>query len=167
MQLTGTQIAFKKFAKKVQTRTKQRITKRDVKASGEMHKSISFNVKVSKNSIQLIYGRASYTDYQDRGVSGVKNKFNTPFSYKSKKPPAGVFAKWAKQKGIKPRDKTTGKFITNKQFGFIMANHIYKNGIKPKKFFADSFTKEFQGLPKPIMEAFGNDAIQLLKSAYK
>ena len=42
-----------------------------------------------------------------------------------KPPPPSVFGKWAKAKGIKPRDKKTGKFITAKQFGFIMSQGIY------------------------------------------
>lgn len=166
MDLTQTEIVLRRFARNVEKRSKQRASQRGVKASGAMNKNLSFKTKVNPNSIQILYNRTKYTDFQDQGVSGVERKFDTPFSYKSKKPPANVFSKWAKAKGITPRN-AQGQFMTFKSFGFAVANKIFKEGIKPKKFFTDSFVKEFNNLAEPIKKAYAKDAMDLLKTALK
>ncbi len=167
MELQNTEATFRRFAKQVQKKTRFRISRGKHRASGNLRKNTSFNVKVSKNSIELQYKRPAYSDYQDRGVSGTEVKHDTPFSYKSKRPPSKVFEKWAKQKGIKPRNKETGRFITFKSFGFLVARKIFTKGIEPKQFFTKSFKEEFQKLPNPLKEAFGKDVINLYKSALK
>lgn len=166
MDLTRTEIAFRNFARNVEKRTKQRISQRGNKASGNLNKSISFRTIVKQNSIQLVYNRPAYADFQDQGVSGTEKKYNTPFSYTTKKPPAKVFEGWAKSKGIAPR-KANGQFMTFKSFGFAIANKILKEGIKPKKFFTDTFVKEFNNLAIPIQKAYAEDAMDLLKTAIK
>lgn len=167
MDLDRTQIALRNFARKVQKGTKQRAQQRNVKATGEMIKQTSFKTKVSTNSIELIYERPKYSDFQDQGVSGTKKKYKTPFSYKNKKPPAHVFAKWAKVKGIKPRNSKTGKFMSFKAFGFIVANNVFQFGLKPRRHFTDTFIKEFNNLAIPIQKAYAEDAMDLLKTALK
>lgn len=166
MDLTLTKIQFRKFAKNVQQRTKQRASQRGVKATGAMNDNMSFDVKVSKNSIQLIYKRPKYADFQDQGVSGVEKKYSTPYKYTTKKPPAKVFEAWAKAKGITPRNKK-GQFMSFKSFGFAVSNNIFKFGIKPKKFFTDTFVAEFKNLAEPLKRSYAKDAIELLKTALK
>lgn len=166
MKLEQTKIAFRKFASNVQKRTRQRASQRDVKASGDMIKDLTFDIKVSANSIEIIYRRPAYADFQDQGVSGVQKKFDTPFSYKTKRPPSHVFEKWAKQKGITPR-KPNGQFMTFKAFGFMVANKVFNFGLKPRKFFTDSFVTEFNNLAIPIQKAYAKDAMDLLKTALK
>lgn len=166
MDLTQTKIVFRKFAKNVQRGTKQRIAQRGHDATKAMKNNTKFSVKVSNNSIQLNYERPFYSDFQDQGVSGTQKKFKTPFSYKTKKPPAVIFEKWAKVKGITPR-KANGQFMTFKAFGFMVANKIFKEGIRPKKFFTDTFIKEFDNLAEPIKRAYAKDAMELLKTAIK
>lgn len=129
-----TDIAFRKFAKRVQQQTRSNITRKNLKASGKLRNEIKFYSKRNQNSIELIYERPNYADFQDEGVSGKEVKYNTQFSYKQKRPPVKVFEKWAKQKGIKPRDKK-GKFISFKSFGFIVSNAVFLRGHKPKEFF--------------------------------
>ena len=68
------------------------------KATGNLSKSLTFKVKTSKNSIELIYTRPAYADYQDQGVSGTQKKYKTPFSYKTSsnvvvRSQTGTFAK--------------------------------------------------------------------------
>lgn len=161
--LDRTEIAFRKFANRVQQQTRSNISKKDLKASGTLRNDVKFYTKRNKNSIELIYERPKYADFQDQGVSGVKKKFNTPFSYTTKRPPSKVFAKWARQKNIKPRDKKTGRFISFKSFGFLVARKIYNFGIKPKLFFSKPFKQQTKTLPKPIEDAFASDVDKFLK----
>lgn len=167
--LDRTEIAFRKFAQRVQQQTRSNISKKDLKASGTLRNDVKFYTKRNKNSIELIYERPKYADFQDQGVSGVQKKFNTPFSYKPSSNLVGaeyhkgMFAKWARQKGIKPRNKKTGKFMSFKAFGFIVANKIKIQGIKPKLFFSKPFRKQTKTLPKPIEDAFASDVDRFLK----
>ena len=163
MDITQTKIAFRKFAKATQTQARANISKKDLKASGRLRNELKFYTKESANSIELIYERPLYADYQDKGVSGTQKKFDTQFKYTTKKPPAKVFEKWAKQKGIKPRNKKTGKFMSFKAFSFLVANKIFTQGIKPKKFFIAPFEKQTQNLPEPILNAFNLDIDKFLK----
>lgn len=145
-----------KFGKRLVQASRSSLTQKKVKASGELYKSISYDLKVSPNSFEFSFGSGlDYANFQDRGVSGTEKKFNTPFSYKSKKPPASAFISWAKQKGIKPRSKETGRFTTFQSFGFAMSNHIFKKGIKPKQFITKPFERAFKDLPDEIIEAYG------------
>lgn len=145
-----------KFGKRLVQASRSSLTQKKVKASGELYKSISYDLKVSPNSFEFSFGSGlDYANFQDQGVSGTEKKFNTPFSYKSKKPPASAFINWAKQKGIKPRNKKTGKFTTFKSFGFAMSNHIFKKGIKPKNFISKPFERAFKALPDELVEAYG------------
>ena len=150
-----------KFGKRLVQASRSSLTQKKVKASGELYKSISYDLKVSPNSFEFSFGSGlDYANFQDQGVSGTEKKFNTPFSYKKSKGKKGMpspkhFINWAKQKGIKPRSKQTGRFTTFQSFGFAMSNHIFKKGIKPKQFITKPFERAFKDLPDEIIEAYG------------
>lgn len=164
--LDRTFMAFRRFANTTQKQARANITRKNLKASGKLRSSLKFYVQRNKNSIQLIYERPEYADYQDRGVSGKEKKYQTPFKYTTKKPPAKVFEKWARQKGIKPRDQNTGRFISFKSFGFLVSRSIFKYGIKPKEFFSKPYRQQTQNLPEPILDAFNLDLDSFLKDTF-
>jgi hypothetical protein len=103
-----------------------------------------------------------YGFYQDKGVSGVKKKYNTDFKYTNKMPPAKAFDKWIVRKGLAPRDK--GKFQSRKSLSYLIARSVYINGIKPSLFFTKPFEKAYKRLPNDLVEAFGLDAIKLFNT---
>lgn len=151
-----------KFGKRLVQASRSSLTQQKINASGELYKSIGYDLKVSKNSFEFSFGSGlDYAKFQDQGVSGTKKKFKTPFSYKSTSKVlgfeyhTGTFAKWLKQKGIRPRDKNTGKFITYKQGGFAIANHVKRQGIKPKNFITRPFENAFKALPEDLVKAYG------------
>jgi hypothetical protein len=112
------------------------------------------------NSISIQFTMEDYGIYQDAGVSGKKKKYNTPYSYKSKMPPAKAFDKWIVRKGLAPRDKS-GRFITRKSLGFLIARSVFRNGIKPSLFFTKPFEAAYKNLPEELVEAYGLEAIEL------
>jgi len=149
------QIELDKFGKRLVQASRSSLTQQKVKASGELYKSIGYDLTVSPNSFQFSFGSTlPYSTFQDQGVSGTQRKYKTPFSYKSKKPPASVFISWAKQKGIKPRGKN-GRFTSYESFGFAVANSVFRKGIKPKNFITRPFEKAFKDLPDALIEAYG------------
>lgn len=154
--------ALDTFGKRVQKQARSNITRNGMNASGDLYKATKYELTSSPNSFTLTFDLPDYWQFQDQGVSGTERKFNTPFSYKTRKPPASIFESWAKQKGITPRDKK-GKFITYKSFGFAVANSVFRQGIKPTKFFSKPFENEFKKLPNEVVEAYALELDDLLK----
>ena len=109
-----------------------------------------------------------YGVYQDKGVSGVEKKYNTPFSYKSKMPPIKPLAQWAKSRNIRLRD-AEGKFKKGNYntIGYLIARSIYKKGIKPSLFFTKPFEQAFKKLPDELVEKFGLDVEDFLAFTLK
>ena len=152
-----------RFAKYVISQSRANLTRGKKNSSKDLYNSLDSEVKVSKNSFELSFLMEDYGLFQDKGVSGVKKKYNTPYSYTSKMPPPSKMDKWIVKKGIAPRDKS-GKFISRKSLQFMIARSIYNNGIKPSLFFTKPFEKAFKGLSKDLVEAYKLDVEQLMKN---
>jgi hypothetical protein len=150
------------FKKRVIQQAKSNLTKKRKNASGNLHKNLKGELTVFKSgNFGLEFDLGTYGEFQDKGVSGKKKKYDTPFSYKSKMPPSKVFEKWVKQKGIKGRDKK-GRFITTKSLTFLIARGIFNNGIKPSLFFTRPFENEYKKLSGDLVTAFGLDIDEFL-----
>ena len=161
MQLDNFKKALEEFRDKVIEESKQNL-KSLKKGGGTLENSIKGGeVKVTDNSLQFGIEMADYGVFQDKGVSGVKQKYNTPYSYKTKMPPPSKLDKWIVKKGIAPRDDK-GKFIGRKSLQFLMARSIFYKGIKPSLFFTKPFQKYAKGLPKELETAFALDTEALL-----
>ncbi len=162
--------ALTKFAKDVVRQSRSRLTKQKKNATKSLYDSIGYELDVSKKgtSFSLSFKMEDYGEFIDRGVDGVDVKRGSKgyngesLSYKKKAPPPAVFSEWAKVRGIKPRDKKTGKFITNKAFGFIMSRHIFKQGQEPTMFFTKSVDQQLENLINNIDKDFGLDLDNLL-----
>jgi len=152
-----------RFAKYVISQSRANLTRGKKNSSKNLYNSLDSEVKVSKNSFELSFLMEDYGVFQDKGVSGVKKKYDTPYSYKSKMPPPSKIDKWIVKKGIAPRDKS-GKFISRKSLQFMIARSIFNNGIKPSLFFTKPFEKAFKGLNKDLIEAYKLDVEQLMKN---
>ena len=152
-----------RFAKYVISQSRANLTRGKKNSSKDLYNSLDSEVKVSKNSFELSFLMEDYGVFQDKGVSGVKKKYNTPYSYTSKMPPPSKMDKWIVKKGIAPRDKS-GKFISRKSLQFMIARSIFNNGIKPSLFFTKPFEKAFKGLNKDLVEAYKLDVEQLMKN---
>jgi hypothetical protein len=151
------------FKKRVIQQAKSNLTRMGKNSSGALHKNLKGELTVFKSgNFGLEFDLGKYGEFQDKGVSGKKRKFNTPFSYKSKMPPSKVFEQWVKKKGIKGRDKK-GRFITTKSLTFLIARGIFNNGIKPSLFFTKPFENEYKKLSGDLVEAFGLDIDEFLK----
>lgn len=163
-----TKKTLERFRRNVVRASRKNLQKKN--STGELHKSVTSKLKIHKNSFTLSFLMEDYGVFQDKGVSGIKKKYNTPFSYKSKggknglkgMPPPKVFDKWNIRRGIAPRDKK-GKFLKRKQINFLIAKSIFEKGIKPTRFFTDPFEKEFKKLSKDITEAYALDVEKLLE----
>ena len=167
MQLKETRDALNKFAKYVIQQSRSNLTKGKKNASKELYNSLDSDIKVSKNSFELSFLMEDYGVFQDKGVSGTEKKYNTPFKYTNKKPPASAFSNWVVRKGLKGTRDSKGRFTSRKGLQFAIANSIYKKGIKPSLFFTKPFQKAFNNLPKDIVKAYALDVEKLLENTIK
>jgi len=108
----------------------------------------------------------NYGTFVDKGVSGKKKKYKTPYAYKDKMPPPSKLDKWIVNRGIAPRDKD-GRFISRKSLQFAIARSIYNNGIKPSLFFTKPFQKYYKNLPQELLEGFGLDVQEFMSFVVK
>lgn len=158
----NTEKALNDFLKYTITQAKANLTRKKKNSTRALYDSLDYDYKVSKNSFTASITGLDYGEYQDKGVSGKKKKYNTPYSYKDKQPPAIAFDKWIVRKGIAPRNDK-GQFQTRKGIAFAIARSVFINGIKPSRFMSDPFEKGFKRLPDEIIEAFGLDVETFLK----
>jgi hypothetical protein len=115
------------------------------KGNTALSKSIRFEVEKDSQGFTTKFYMLDYGTFVDKGVSGNKIKrgyintegfaASTPYSYKSKQPPANILAKWVAKKGLKGRDKKTGRYISNMSLAFLIARKIKRDGIQGISFF--------------------------------
>lgn len=161
--LENVQKELNAFAKYVISQSRANLTRSKKNSSKQLYNSLDSDLKVSENSFSLSFLMEDYGVFQDKGVSGVKKKYNTPYSYTTKMPPPSKMDKWIVRKGIAPKDDK-GKFIKRKSLQFMIARSIFNNGIKPSLFFTKPFKKAFKNLDKNIVKAFKLDVEQLLET---
>ena len=155
-----------RFQKSVIKEAKANLTKLKKNASGKLHSSIRGESKKMPNSIRVFFAMEEYGFFQDQGVSGVKTKHATPYSYTSKMPPPNKLDKWIVRKGIAPRDEK-GRLIPRKSLQFAIARKIFEHGIKPTKFFTKSFESAYSRLPDELIKKYGLDVQKVFDSITK
>lgn len=136
---------------------------RKQKGSTSLGESIRYTVRKEEGGYSTKFYMDDYGQFLDKGVSGNKikqsyinydgKKISSPGKgYTTQHPPTGILEKWIKRKGLKGRDKKSGRFITNKSFAFAIAKSIQKNGIKSLSFFQKPFGLRFQQLEKDFLK---------------
>lgn len=151
--------AFKKF---VIQQSRSRLTKSRKNVNKKLYNSIDGEVKVNPNSFSLSFFMEDYGVFQDKGVSGTKKKYNTPFSYTTKMPPRQTLEDWVSKRRFQFRDKQ-GKFMSYKTMSFLIQKSIFEKGIKPSLFFTKPFEQGFKKLPDELLEAYGLDVEEFLQ----
>ena len=122
--------------------------------SKTLYNSIKGEVVTDKDYAIVGFKMEFYGQFIDEGVKGafpsiVKNGKqkapNSRFMFTNKRPPAGIIAEWAKKRNIRLRDEK-GQFKKGnyKTLGFIIANRIYAQGIKPSLFFTKPYEAGFK-----------------------
>jgi len=157
MQLKETQKALNAFGKYVVQQSRSNLTKGKKNVSKRLYDSIDYEVLDGAKAVSVVFRMEDYGKYQDLGVSGVKKKYNTPYSYTSKMPPTRVFSDWVVRKGLEGIRDDKGRFIKRKSLQYLIARSVYMKGIKPSLFFTKPFEKAFERLPKELQEKFGID----------
>jgi hypothetical protein len=164
MQLKDTQDALNAFGKYVVQQSRSKLTQSNKNASKRLYESLGYELKVMPSSFSMAFLMENYGEYQDKGVSGTEVKYNTPYKYTNKMPPPSAFSQWVIRKGLKGTRDASGRFVSRKGLQFAIAKSIFKKGIKPSLFFTKPFEAAFKNLPNDIVEAYGLDVENFLKT---
>ena len=92
-----------------------------IKETSDLSKSVKFYN--TKDGIQMKV--LEYYPFVDTGHRVVRRA-------RVKKVPLDVLIEWIKKKGILPRSKTTGRFVTVNQMAYAVQMSIYKQGLSGK-----------------------------------
>jgi|TARA_R110000824_G_scaffold320276_2_gene507243 hypothetical protein len=164
------------FGKQVVNRSKGNLQK--AKGGGtNLENSISFKVIKTSTGFSLQFFMDSYGKFLDKGVSGNKIKRNykdykskvisSPYKYTTKQPPPGILAKWIKKKGIKGRDKKSGRFISNMSLAFVIGRSIKRDGIKSLSFFQKPLGLGIKQFAPQMLESIKEDITNKLIASGK
>ena len=163
MQLKETKEALNKFGKYVVQQARTNLTKKKMNVSKDLYNSLSYELQEVEGNLILSIGMDEYGKYQDKGVSGTKKKYNTPYKYTNKMPPTKAFSQWVVRNGLEgTRDKKTGRFLSRKSLQYAVAKNIFKYGIKPTMFFTKPFETGFANLPEELQGAFSIDVDNII-----
>jgi hypothetical protein len=128
--------------------------------SGVLSKSLEYIIKDNKVS----FLSEKYGEFLDKGVKGSKSTYPessaSPFRYRDKMPPPSAFDKWSIKSGIAPRD-SKGKFIKRKSLNYIIANSIFRKGIRASLFFTKPFEEALPLFEDEMLEGFLNDNLEI------
>lgn len=151
--------ALEKYAEFVIKKARQNLASKN--KTGNLSSSLEYTIKDNKVS----FISEKYGEFVDKGVKGSKSTYpessESPFKYTTKRPPASVFEKWSKDAGIKGRDKKTGRFITRKSLSFIIANSIFRKGIRASLFFTKPFEEALPLFEDEMLEGYLNDNLEI------
>lgn len=148
---------LKRFRDYVIQQSRSNLSKGNKNSTKELYNSIDGEVVTEKKFTIVGFTMLDYGHYQDKGVSGKLKKYNTPYSYKSKMPPAKAFDKWIVKKGIAPRN-AKGEFQSRQSLQYAIARSVFLNGIKPSLFFTKPFEAGYKKyIDTDLIKAFGQD----------
>lgn len=160
-----------RFGKKVVTEAKKNAIKKS--STGKLANSIDY--KLNNNGVDFIM--EEYGMFIDKGIKGANPKLvggiqkgiGAKHTFKGKMPPMKSILAWVKRKGLKMRDKKTGKFARGNQrsLAFLIQRSIYAQGIKPSLFFTTPFRKYFVRLDDELADALGEEILNPIREIKK
>lgn len=159
------------FGKYVVKQSRTNLTRKKKKDTGELYKSIDYDLFVSKTeaSFSLSFKMLDYGDFIDKGVKGVASSTkapNSPYKFGTGSGKKGGLTsgidQWVSRKRIQFQDRQSGKFMSYKQTAFLIRRSIWFKGIETTNFFSKPLEDAFKRLPDALVEAFGLEVDNIL-----
>ena len=150
--------AMTEFAKKFQESLKASLAKPYPFAPGYNRSRGVFGVRDMKTKTGNLYNsiEVNFDATNDKIVITMLDYWQ--FVNDGRKPgkyvPIRPLMDWIKTKGLKGRNKKTGRFITNESFAWGISTNIKKFGIAPTNFYDDGFAdfiEDFENGPLPAL----------------
>ena len=157
MRLKEVKKEINRFAKEVIKQARTRLTKEKKVVTRKLYDSMQYQLNETPDAITVAFFMEQYGLFQDKGVSGKKVKYGTPYSYKTKMPPPSALDQWIVRKNLKGVRDKKGRFINRKSLQFMIARSIFIKGIKPSLFFTKPFEMYYDKLKVNLPREFMQD----------
>lgn len=175
MELTNLEKALDAFAKDMNLRAKRELGTKRIgknksygKASGELQRALSYEVRDGK--IRFFAGgkAGKYARYIHEGVNGTQRDRGSIYSYKNKRPPTDAILEWMRVKPIRLRDET-GAFIKQtpekmKAAAIAISTAIQRNGIYGLKYYELAFDNRIPRHRDKLAEAGVEDITEFIRA---
>ena len=165
------------FGKYIVQQSRTNLTKGKKNVNKDLYNSIKFDIESDSNGFTVNFYMLDYGTFIDKGVSGNRKTQSfknyegkvipSPYKYTTKQPPSGILEKWISARGIKGRDKETGRFITNKSLSFLIAKKIKRDGIKGISFFQRPLQLAFKRFGEQLLSMVAEDVKNSIKDSTK
>lgn len=136
--------------------------RRRIDTTGKLRRSLGYVVIEQEGKIIFKFtSDVEYAAYINKGVSGIKKKYPSPFSFKGGDMPSkghvNSILKWMKAKPLRLRDPETGSFVKateakKKSAAFGIARNIRRQGIQPSYFMDDAIYERIEKLEEVLAE---------------
>lgn len=163
--------ALDNFGKYVVQQSRSNLTKKDKNVSKGLYNSIKYDTKVSKNSFELTINMLDYGQFIDKGVKGFSSSAKaptSPFKFGSGSGKKGGLTKgidkWVRARRFQFKDRKTGKFLSYDSTAFLVRRSIWHKGIETTNFLTTPFNRAFKRLPDEVVEAYGLDVENLMRT---
>ena len=179
METTNIERYLESFGKQVVNRAKGGLQRKKGGGS-KLEDSIRFEVVPDGDGFAVQFFMSSYGTFVDKGVSGTKTKrsfkdykgktIKSPYNYgsgsspvgKSKGGMSGIMTKWIKRKGFQWKDKKTGRFMSHKSMGYLVARSIFSKGIQGISFFQKPLGLGLKEFGKDLLGSVKEDILNTL-----
>ena len=139
------------------------LQKQDIFASGKLGDSLKIDVQpkiqLFGKTYKMFITMLDYGDYIDRGVSGTKVKYDTPFKF-TKQPPLDSIKKWLSYRNVAMKLTGMDEDMTYSEIdglAFAIARNRKLFGIKPRKFFTKAVKEVSSTIESDIEQAVKED----------
>lgn len=154
-----------------------KMAKNNLKTRGlggsKLDSTMSYKIVEKNGSFTLEFYMNDYGRFLNDGVAGNNKKpkyyidengkkRKTSYKYTDKAPPVKVFESWIKSKGIKGRDKKSGRFIKRKSLAFAMAKSRQIKGYNGLSFFTKPLSIQLKKVPMNLLENIEQEFINTL-----
>lgn len=102
------------------------------------------DIQININSEGVTIIIPDYIEYVDKGVNGLKQKYGSPYSRKSKMVPISVIKEWMGENGIP----------TNQGIEFAIQKSLQDKGMKPRQIYSkDAFNNLVKNIEEMVAKA--------------
>ncbi len=138
-----------RYGESVVNEMKTRLINAGKKATGDLIKSLDWDIEIDEDAFLLEFDMLDYGVYVDEGRK--PGKF----------PPINAIMKWVKVKKIGNffygKGSKKKKELDQKQIAFVIARSIAKNGIPPTRFYTLSTTRRVDKFEADFQKALEKD----------
>jgi len=149
------------FGNEMQEKLRESAQREGNYVNGNLAESVEFSTKVMGTTITFQLKLDDYWDYVNKGVNGTEVHRNSPYSRKTKLPPASKLAAWGVEKGLVRGTEA-------KSFGYAVAKSMQKKGMKGSHFYDKVVTADrLNKLRTDLTKAASKDITQITSNIAK